>query len=67
MVTNIPTLLDQLGAEQMPTPEFLDGLEMEPCGTCRGEGLIPMTRGALKVCPTCHGARFVEKKSGVKG
>ena len=67
MVMNIPTLLDYLGAEKMPTPEYLDGLEMEPCGTCRGEGIVQMSRGAVRVCPACHGARFVERKSGVKG
>lgn len=59
------TLLDCLGAEKMPTPEYLAGLEMDPCGTCRGEGMIQMTHGAWKVCSTCHGARFVEKKGGV--
>lgn len=54
MAMNIPTLLDQLGAEK---PEKAD---LDPCPTCDATGLIPMNGGALKVCPMCHG-------SGVKG
>lgn len=56
---NLPTLLDYLGAEKAPDP--LEELGLEPCPTCR-DGMIPMTGGAVKVCPSCRGARFVARK-----
>lgn len=60
---NIPTLLEELGAQKPLNRAELEALGMEPCPTCE-DGLVPMSNGAVKVCPVCGGRKAVEKKNG---